>query len=92
MTDLVEVGTKPAGDGRWGQSDLTGNVFEWALDWYANYANQCTDCANITATSYRVIRGGSFLDSATYLRAGYRNDYGPADRNHVISVRCAMTP
>ena len=27
------VGSRPAGDGRWEQSDLAGNVAEWTLDW-----------------------------------------------------------
>jgi sulfatase modifying factor 1 len=92
VTDLVAVGSKSAGDGRWGQSDLAGNVFEWALDWYVNYANPCTDCANITAASSRVIRGGGFNDDATALRAGLRFNDTPADRNDNIGVRCARTP
>jgi sulfatase modifying factor 1 len=49
VTDMVQVGTKFKGDGRWGQSDLAGNVSEWVLDWSASYPNPCTDCADLTA-------------------------------------------
>ena len=92
VTDLVAVGTKPAGDGRWGQSDLAGNVWEWTLDGYGGYVNPCPDCANLTQASYRVIRGGGFNKFATDLRAGYRGNDIPADRDSSIGVRCARTP
>jgi formylglycine-generating enzyme required for sulfatase activity len=92
LTDLVAVGTKPLGDGRWGQSDLGGNVFEWTLDWYAAYVNPCTNCANITTSSSRVVRGGGFSNDATLLRAGYRGNLTPSGRSGVIGVRCARTP
>lgn len=36
-TDLVFVGSKPASDGRWGHSDLVGNVYNWVLDWWGPY-------------------------------------------------------
>ena len=57
------VGSKsPKGDGKWGQSDLAGNVWEWTLDWYASpYSMPCNNCADLTAASYRVVRGGGFL-------------------------------
>ncbi len=95
VTDLIQVGSKPAGDGRWKQSDLAGNVFEWNLDWYVSpYTSSCTDCAQVmsgSATS-RVIRGGSFSLGATYLRAGYRVYSTPANRYYYIGFRCARTP
>ena len=92
LTDLVAVGTKPSGDGRWGHSDLAGNVFEWVLDWYATYTNPCMDCARLDTQSYRVLRGGSYGGDVSYLRAGYRYIGTPAGRNSGIGLRCARTP
>jgi formylglycine-generating enzyme required for sulfatase activity len=84
----------PRGDGKWGQSDLAGNVWEWILDWYASpYENLCNDCANLTTASYRVIRGGDFFFGASDLRGAFRNDVTPYDRYADNGVRCgrAMT-
>jgi formylglycine-generating enzyme len=88
---LVRVGThSSAGDGRWGHSDLGGNAWEWTLDTYAgSYPNPCNDCANIAASSLRVVRGGSFQDGAAFLRAGYRTNYSPTARVYSFGVRCA---
>jgi len=91
LTDFVAVGTKPAGDGRWGQSDLAGNVWEWTLDWYAGYASICMDCADLTVASNRVLRGGSFANDATIVRAGFRMNYAPADLVTSFGVRCARS-
>jgi formylglycine-generating enzyme required for sulfatase activity len=92
LTDLVAVGTKPNGNGRYGQSELAGNVSEWTLDSISPYPNPCTDCAKLTDAGDRVIRGGSFGESAFYLRTGVRGSSGPADRSHGIGVRCARAP
>jgi formylglycine-generating enzyme required for sulfatase activity len=60
-----EVGKLPAGDGRFGHSDLAGNVAEWVFDdssiCYPT-PDQCSDCGYSSADSLRVIRGGSFID------------------------------
>ena len=83
----------PKGDGKWGQSDLGGNVLEWTLDYYASpYLLPCNDCANSTVSSTRVIRGGGFLYSASGLRAAYRYFYAPAGRGFDVGLRCARTP
>ena len=93
LTDLVFVGSKPTGDGRWGQSDLAGNLYEWALDWYsATYVKPCMDCANLTPASTRVLRGGSFLNVATDVRTDHRGNFSPTYRGSNFGVRCARTP
>jgi len=52
ITDVVPAGSKPLGDGRWGQSEMAGNLDEWALDWATSiidptYVDPCVDCANL---------------------------------------------
>lgn len=90
-TDVVAVGTKSAGDGLWHQSDLAGNVWEWTLDLYASYANPCTDCANLTVGSDRVIRGGGLSNGASDLRTGVRHNFTPSYRYYSVGVRCARS-
>ena len=92
LTDLVEVGTKTAGTGRYLQLDLAGNVAEWMLDSISPYTSPCTDCAKLTDAGERVIRGGSFGQSAFYLRTGVRSLSDPMARSHGIGVRCARAP
>jgi len=86
-TDLVAVGIKPDGDGRWGQSDLAGNVAEWTLDTYAKYTSSCTNCTSLTPGE-KVIRGGGFRNSNSQLRTTLRNTGG---RGYNTGVRCARS-
>jgi sulfatase modifying factor 1 len=92
-TDIAPVGTATLGVGYWGQLDLAGEVFEWTLDLYATYVDPCTDCADLSAASDRVLRGGSFGVTSSYLLPPVRlyNDT-PTDRNDDIGFRCARTP
>jgi formylglycine-generating enzyme required for sulfatase activity len=58
------VGSRsPKGDGRWGQTDLVGALYEWVLDWDADaYPTPCDNCARTTESpdrpGARVFRGG----------------------------------
>jgi formylglycine-generating enzyme required for sulfatase activity len=83
----------PTGDGRWTQADLGGNLWEWTLDWFGSYPGVCDDCAALTATSGRVIRGGNYAVGEVDLRAGQRYvGFAPDGRNSDIGVRCARAP
>jgi formylglycine-generating enzyme required for sulfatase activity len=86
------VGTATLGAGLWGQLDLAGNVNEWNVDWFASYADPCTDCAYLTAASYRVMRSGYFYNDPSYLLPPGRSDDPPAVRSVCIGFRCARAP
>ncbi len=91
-TDLLPVGSLALGTGRWGHADLTGNVWEWTLDWFGEaYPLPCTDCARLTQAdaSSRVLRGGGFFSGAALQRTGERNSYPPANRLASNGARCA---
>jgi len=92
LDDLLRVGAKPAGDGRWGQSDLTGNVYEWTLDYFdlaLAYENLCVDCANLVPARNRMARGGSFNSGGGILRTGIRQPVPPTSRQYGLGFRCA---
>lgn len=92
ITDLVRAGSKPTGDGRWGQSDLAGNMWEWTLDWFGAHVTPCADCAQVGSGTSRVLRSGSFLSDEGTLRTGFRLDHPAGSRYSDLGVRCARTP
>ena len=91
--NVAAVGSVGAGDGKWGQSDLAGNVSEWNLDGYKPFSPTCIDCANVSNDPVRLFRGGSFGTVASTLLATYRA-FGrpPASRYDFFGGRCARTP
>jgi formylglycine-generating enzyme required for sulfatase activity len=65
----------------YGLYDMHGNVYEWCWDWSGSYTVEAkTDPTGALASSFRVIRGGSWSSVGRYLRSAYRGydfpDYG----------------
>ncbi len=94
-TDILDVGSRsPLGDGKWGQADLSGSVWEWNLDWYvAAYENPCGDCANVTkgAALFRVHRGGGWRSGPQFMTSSVRASDLPNLRKDQFGARCARS-
>ncbi len=77
-----------------GLFDMSGNVWEWCLDWYAeNYYKNGPE-KNPTGPdsgSNRVLRGGSWGDGAGYCRVSRRNRVNPFYRHYNVGFRPART-
>ncbi|HEY2407904.1 MAG TPA: SUMF1/EgtB/PvdO family nonheme iron enzyme [Polyangiaceae bacterium] len=89
FTDILNVGSRPNGNGKWGQADLAGSEAEWTLDYWGALPVPCTDCANHTTANTHVMRGKSFYDPAADLTTAVRDMYVSTDRNNAIGFRCA---
>jgi formylglycine-generating enzyme required for sulfatase activity len=73
-----------------GLYDMLGNVAEWVQDWYGQtfYAESpAADPQGPASGSYRVFRGGSWLDPAKYCRVTARNFEFPVSRLHNVGFR-----
>jgi len=79
--DTTRVGSyAPNG---FGLFDMAGNVWEWVMDWYGeNYygSSSSRNPSGPSSGTYRVLRGGSWLNVATLIRVALRNWYSPYDR------------
>jgi formylglycine-generating enzyme required for sulfatase activity len=90
----AEVGRYPAN--AWGLRDMHGNVYEWVEDCYLEtYSGAPEDAASSVTSkncSSRVLRGGSWLNTAWGLRSADRIRYTPDFRKPNAGFRVARTP
>ncbi len=96
FAELAPVGSFPNGRTPDGFMDLGGNVAEWVHDYYAtSYPEQAEQNPKgpslASATSDRVVRGGSHSSGAPWLRGAARGHSDPAKRSPMVGFRCARS-
>jgi formylglycine-generating enzyme required for sulfatase activity len=94
--EIVVVGRYERGKSQYGVYDMAGNVWEWVADWYWDgyYASLGADVENPQGPSsgtFRVIRGGSWLNGQQDVRSIRRYIHNPDDGTNLIGFRCAKS-
>ena len=95
-----EIGKKPAN--AWGLYDMHGNVQEWCWDWHSyDYNDSFQTRTSTTATgnedpagslpgTIRMLRGGSWRNSADILRSAYRAAFLPKEQSDNWGFRVVL--
>lgn len=89
----VAVGNHPQGVSDYGVHDLSGNVAEWVWDWhYPEYYvfSPKKNPMGLDKGQYKVIRGGSWRNTAEDIRLTYRNATVPTSRSKTVGFRCVL--
>ena len=91
--DTTRVGSYATGASPYRALDMAGNVWEWVADWYDSRYYESSPNRNPPGPAsgqYRVLRGGSWDYYGNLIRASFRSNVNPTNRNSNVGFRCAQ--
>ena len=98
---LAPVGSFPKGKSYYGAMDMAGNVWEWTADWYSDVYYWHTSQAvtkrpkrnpkGPVVGSWRVVRGGSWIDTIARCSTTFRFYLYPNLKTSFVGFRLAKT-
>lgn len=91
---IAPVGRYKQGKSYYGAMDMAGNVWEWTSDWYSDVYYHNSPKQNPTGPktgSWRVIRGGSWIDPIPRCSTTFRFHQYPNLKTSFIGFRVAKT-
>jgi formylglycine-generating enzyme required for sulfatase activity len=92
LTPSADGGTAIVGTyepNAWGLYDMHGNVWEFCLDWFHDDITLLNGRVNITASSWKVGRGGAWYLEAMHCRSAQRYKLSPNARDESYGFRLA---
>jgi formylglycine-generating enzyme required for sulfatase activity len=91
--DTTQVRSFPSGISPYGAMDMAGNVSEWVADWYGDtyyFVSPSSNPDGPDTGTYRVVRGGSWVDGVNKVRTDSRTNYIPWNSHEYLGFRCAQ--
>jgi serine/threonine-protein kinase len=91
-TDTEQVGKFSPND--YGLYDMSGNVWEWVADRYDKdyyHNSHASDPVGPNLGYSRVLRGGSWVGSVSFVRTAYRFGSDPSNSIRNVGFRCASS-
>jgi formylglycine-generating enzyme required for sulfatase activity len=93
--DTAAVGSYPNGTSPYGIYDMSGNVWEWVLDWYDEAYFSVSPAENPEGPvggQLRVMRGGSWAGGMLQCRTTTRGRNLPTKGYNYVGFRCVYNP
>jgi formylglycine-generating enzyme required for sulfatase activity len=88
--DTTAVDQQSDGASPYGVFNMSGNVAEWAGDWFQPYPGGDPNATKAFGVTNRVVRGGAYFDGPNSIRTTTREGLKPEAVHSYVGFRCVV--